>query len=73
MDDCASLSSRDGSSKAPISEAMVRAGREVLYRSGRLEYEAPEPDKLLIKSIYRAMIRARASHPQMPSDPRPAG
>jgi hypothetical protein len=73
MDDCVCVSTRDVSRTACISEEMVRAGRDVLYRSGRLEYEAPEPDKLLIKSIYRAMIRARASHPQKPSDPRPAG
>jgi hypothetical protein len=64
MSDCASYR---------ISDEMVRAGREVLYRSGRLEYEAPEPDKLLIKSIYQAMIRAQASRPQKPSNRLPAG
>jgi hypothetical protein len=66
MDDNVSVSCRDRSLTAGISEEMVRAGRDVLYRSGRLEYQAPEPDKLLIKSIYRAMIRARASHPRKP-------
>jgi hypothetical protein len=73
MDNRSSVSGRDGADKARISEEMLRAGTDVLYRSGRLQYEAPEPDKLLIKSIYRAMIRARANHPQKPSDPRPAG
>jgi hypothetical protein len=39
-----------GARKIEITEEMIRAGREVLYRSGRLQYEVLGADHLLIRS-----------------------
>jgi hypothetical protein len=67
------VSGPGSSDKVPITEDMIKAGREVLYRSGRLQYEALGADDLLIRSIYRAMIRVLVGRPQTPLGRRPVG
>jgi hypothetical protein len=37
----------DAGGNSEITEDLIKAGREVLYRSGRLQYEALEADDLL--------------------------
>ena len=73
MDELLPISGRDAADRMAITEEMVRAGRAVLYRSGRLQYDAPGPDNLLIKSIFRAMIRVLAGRLQRPLGRRPNG
>ena len=40
---------------------MIEAGVHVLQNSGRLEYEAPGPDELLVTAIFREMELKRQS------------
>ena len=72
MNDRSPISGGDAREKIEITEEMIRAGRGVLYRSGRLQYEALGADDLLIRSIYRAMIRVLSGHPRRPLGRRPA-
>jgi hypothetical protein len=55
MVDCSG--ERDEATEA--TPAMIEAGVAVLWDSGRLSYEAPGSDDLLIAEIWAAMMRAQ--------------
>ena len=51
----------DAPTKIEITPAMIREGLRALYRSGRLSFEAPGSDELLMRDILQLALRARAS------------
>ena len=44
---------------AEVTPVMIREGLRILYRAGRLKYEAPGSDELLMRDIIRSAITAK--------------